>query len=260
MHDICKDLGDEHSALDAMVRDLPAAAWDTPTAAEGWSIRDSVSHLWFFDGTATMAATDAEAFAKASKALLATTATGADPSVDCGRAVTPPKLLGNWREGRAALLAALSSLDPKARVPWYGPAMSAKSFATARLMETWAHGQDVADALGLLPVATDRLRHVAHIGVTARPYSYVVNQRELPLTSVRVELEAPSGEQWSWGDEASDHRVRGNALEFCLVVTQRRHLDDTSLAIEGADAIEWMSFAQAFAGGAGPGREPGRFG
>jgi len=144
-------------------------------------------------------------------------------------------------------------------VPWYGPSMAARSFITARLMETWAHGQDVVDAVGGDRPPTARLKHVAHIGARARPFSYAINQRELPPVDVYVGLTAPDGSLWEWGASDVD-RVTGPALDFCLAVTQRRHLADTALAVEGPAATEWMSFAQAFAGAAGEGRQPGQFG
>ena len=118
-------------------------------------------------------------------------------------------LLDGWRSDRARLVEYARTVDPKARVPWYGPAMGARSFITARLMETWAHGQDVADALGVTRQPTDRLRHVAHIGVGARRFSYVANGRPVDETPVRVELVAPSGELWVWGpDDAARLRAR----------------------------------------------------
>jgi uncharacterized protein (TIGR03084 family) len=142
------------------------------------------------------------------------------------------------------------------RIPWYGPPMSAASFATARLMETWAHGQDVADALGVERAPTDRLRHVAFLGVRALPNSYRVRDLTVPDAPVRVELVAPSGGMWVWGDEGAADVVLGPALDFCLVVTQRRHVDDTALVASGPVATEWLRLAQAFAGPAGPGRPP----
>jgi uncharacterized protein (TIGR03084 family) len=257
MHDICRDLADEHAALDAVVADIPPAAWTEPTPAPGWAVRDQISHLYYFDLTAAQAVTDPEAFSRGVEALLAASS---DPSVEPGRTLSPADLLERWRSGRADLLAVLEPLDPKQRIPWYGPAMSARSFATARLMETWAHGQDVVDALGADRPATDRLRHVAHIGVGARPFSYRTRGLEPPSSSVRVELEPPSGgEPWTWGEPDVPDQVRGPALDFCLVVTQRRHRDDTSLVVEGAAAAEWMSIAQAFAGPPGAGRQAGQF-
>ena len=259
MDAICDDLAAEHEALDALVRDLPDEGWDLATPAPGWMVRDQISHLWFFDGTARLAVVDADAFAASSATLLAEVADGVDPSIAPGRAVAPEELLASWRAGRAALLGALRPLDPKTRVPWYGPAMGARSFATARLMETWAHGQDVADALGVERESTARLRHVAHIGVTARPYAFATNGREVPGADVRVELVAPDGSAWTWGPEDAPDRVRGDALDFCLVVTQRRHPQDTGLVVEGPVASEWIGIAQAFAGPPGEGRTAGQF-
>jgi uncharacterized protein (TIGR03084 family) len=271
MQPLCDDLAAEHDALDARVAGLSDAQWATATPADGWTIADSISHLAFFDRTATLAATDTDAFAASTQALLdEVLGSGTDPSVTLGRTTTGGDLLATWRAGRDAMVRALRSLDPKTRLPWYGPPMSAASFATARLMETWAHGQDVADALGLSPVASDRLRHIAHIGVRARPFSYGVRSMTMPAVAITVELTSPSGELWRWQtasdrqDEPTPHgddreRVSGTALDFALAVTQRRHIADTDLTIEGDAAREWMSIAQAFAGAAGTGRAAGSF-
>jgi uncharacterized protein (TIGR03084 family) len=137
--------------------------------------------------------------------------------------------------------------------------MSARSFATARLMETWAHGQDVCDAVGVQRPPTARLRHVAHIGLAARPFAYAIRKMEVPPVAIRVELAAPDGDTWTWGPEDGGDRVTGDALDFCLVVTQRRHPADTALVVDGPAAEEWIAIAQAFAGPPGPGRRPGQF-
>ena len=166
MDPICDDLEAEHEALDVLVRDLPDEAWDRLTPAEG---------------LARLAVVDVDAFQASAKALLGSRRRGDDPSIAPGREVAPAQLLASWREGRTALLAALRAIDASARLPWYGPPMAARSFATARwLMETWAHGQDVVDTLGVEREATDRLRHVAHIGVRARPFAYFTNDRCQP--------------------------------------------------------------------------------
>ena len=259
MREICDDLTAEHEALDAIVADLDEAGWRHATPAAGWTVADGVSHLWFFDGTATQAAVDPAAFEVSKQALLAGTATGADPSVEPGRAISGAELLTHWRTDRRRLVDALARLDPSQRLPWYGPAMAARSFATARLMETWAHGQDVVDALGVERASTHRLKHIAHIGVRARPFAYAINGRTLPAGDLRVELAGPDGEVWTWGDDAAVDRIEGDALDFCLLVTQRRHLADTALRVTGAGAVEWAGFAQAFAGGPGAGRRPGEF-
>ena len=137
--------------------------------------------------------------------------------------------------------------------------MALSSFATARLMETWAHGQDVADALGVRREPTSRLRHIAHIGVRTRGFAYALRDKPVPEGDVRVELDAPDGSTWTWGSADAADRVTGPALDFCLVVTQRRHVADTAVKADGPLAEEWLSIAQAFAGSPGAGRRPGQF-
>lgn len=256
MDAICDDLAAEHQSLDALVATLDEQGWSQPTPAAGWSIRDQVSHLWFFDQRAAMALRDPAEFTADTELLIA--AGGTEASVVPGRSMTGAEMLAQWRADRTSLLTLARTVDPAARIPWYGPAMGARSFVTARLMETWAHGQDVVDALGATRVPTGRLRHVAHIGVRARPFSYLINGKALPEVPVHVALTAPDGSLWEWDGPAADS-VRGDAFDFCLVVTQRRHLDDTSLQISGTAATEWMSIAQAFAGEPGNGRVPGQF-
>jgi uncharacterized protein (TIGR03084 family) len=126
-------------------------------------------------------------------------------------------------------------------------------------METWAHGQDVADALGIERVPTDRLRHIAHLGVATFGWSYSIRQMEVPDSPVRVEITSPSGELWTWGPEKANDIVKGSAEDFCLVVVQRRTLADTQLVIKGATARQWMSIAQTYAGLPGAGRKPEMF-
>lgn len=259
MAELLVDLEAEHAALDDLVAPLEDTAWDLPTPAEGWAVRDQVSHLAFFDDTATTAMVDPEHFTPMADAALAAALAGEDPMAEHlarGRAMTGTALLAWWRQARTAMVEAAAALPSGVRVPWFGPPMSPLSFVSARLMETWAHGQDVADALGAVRAPTDRLLHVAHIGVRARPFSYAVRDMTLPAEDVRVELVAPSGAEWAWGDEHAPSSVRGPAVDFCLAVTQRRHLADTQLVVEGAAAREWMAIAQAFAGPPGPGRAP----
>lgn len=261
MDALCDDLAAEHADLDDMISARPSSDLDRATPSPGWTVGDQISHLWYFDQQALLALTDPDGFRTAAERLLATAATGHDdPSVDAGRSLGSDEMLRRWRGDRAALLAVARAVDPKTRVPWYGPAMSARSFLTARLMETWAHGQDVVDALGVARRPTSRLRHVAHIGVGARAFSYAANRRELPDAGVFVRLEAPDGDEWTWGDPAADNRVDAPALDFCLLVTQRRHRDDTAVVAHGPVADEWLDIAQAFAGPPGVGRAPGEFG
>ncbi len=254
MDGICADLAAEHSALDAVVAPLSVDQWHLATPAPGWTVHDQIGHLTYYDGAAALAASDADRFAAEMLNV-----TSADAPLDTTRPLTPEALLARWRGGRADLLGVLRVLDPKARIAWYGPAMSAVSFATARLMETWAHGQDILDAVGASRPSTDRLRHICHIGVRARPFSFQIRGLAPPADDVHVALVSPSGELWEWGEPSSPDRVRGDALDFCLVVTQRRHLADTALIAEGPVAAKWLEIAQAFAGPPGEGRTAGQF-
>jgi uncharacterized protein (TIGR03084 family) len=251
------DLVAETEVLTGMLAPLDDLAWERATPAPGWAIRDQVSHLAYFDDAATLAATDPGRFRAETAAL-----TGTSPSDEiAGRyRQLPVAELRDWlRRARAEYVRVLGGLDARTRLPWYGPDMSAASSATARLMETWAHGQDVADALGAARPATARLRHVAHLGVATLGFSFIQNGRELPTAPVRVELAGPDGDTWTWGPPGAPDSVAGPALDFCLAVTQRRHLDDLGLRVTGPVAAEWMSIAQAFAGPPGPGRRPGQF-
>jgi uncharacterized protein (TIGR03084 family) len=121
-------------------------------------------------------------------------------------------------------------------------------FATARQMETWAHGQAIYDLLGETREATDQLRNIAEIGV--RTYGWTFANRGLPVPGPApyVRLTAPSGSIWEWNEPAADNAIEGDALPFCQVVTQTRNIADTDLRVTGEPARIWMNLAQCFAG------------
>lgn len=245
MDQICNDLEAEHAALDAVVADINETVWATATPAEGWDVKDTIIHLIQADMAASMAVDDADRFVEAKAAMLSGGGLEYFASTD---GLTGAEILAMWRDERTKMLAAFRSRGPKERIPWFGPDMSTLSFATARLMETWSHGQDIADTVDKPWPATDRLKHVCHIGVTTRGWSYMVRKREFPGGDVRTELTAPSGELWTWGPEDAADRLTGSAEDFALVVTQRRQPASTSLVTDGPLAAEWLSIAQAFAG------------
>ncbi|MGA8725883.1 MAG: TIGR03084 family metal-binding protein [Acidimicrobiales bacterium] len=266
LDDLLVDLEAEYEDARGLVDALPddASEWDLPTPAEGWAVRDQVSHLAFFDDLGRMAMVEPEVFAVKAEGIIES---GRDPMQEhlvAGRSMRGDALLEWWGGAHRAMAEAFAGADPSARVPWFGPPMGAMSFVSARLMETWAHGQDLADAFGRVRVASDRLRHVAHLGVRARPFSYAVRGLAVPDGRIDVTLTAPSGAEWTWeagdggghGGADAGGSVSGPALDFCLVVTQRRNLADTDLVIRGTGATEWMEIAQAFAGPPGSGRAP----
>ncbi len=257
---IAAELADEHEALDAVVAGLGDEQWTTATPSPRWRVADQIAHLAYFDRAAVVAMTDPESFPAMVEEIFAAGMEGEEEldelTLGWSRGMAPAELLTEWRSRRQALLDAAATLPDDVRVPWYGPSMSAKSFLTARLMETWAHGQDVVDAVGAERPATDRLRHVARLGVLTRSWTYLNRGEDEPAVAVRVELRAPSGELHSWGPGDAKETVTGSMEDFCLVVTQRRHLDDTELVVHGAGARDWLLKAQAFAGPATEGPAP----
>jgi uncharacterized protein (TIGR03084 family) len=250
------DLVAESAALDAVLEPLQPRQWRLPTPAAGWSIADQVSHLAYFDETTLLSIVDPERFRRDAEALVARGDDFPDLIAAEHRHRTDAELLAWFRAARRDLVNGYAAADPVQRLPWYGPDMGPASSITARLMETWAHGQDIADALGIERPATNRLRHIAHLGIRSLAYSHAVNDLSVPAEPIRVELSGPGGDQWSWGPAEARNRVTGTGLDFCLLVTQRRHRSDTELIVIGPAATQWIAIAQAFAGPAGPGRAP----
>lgn len=256
---ILTDLDLEVDRLRWLVARLKDEVWAADSAAPGWSVAAQVAHLTWTDEAAVLAA---RAHLDAAPWDALVLAGAADPTafVDAAAlelAQLPPDLLvERWDRSRADLQAALRALPEGQRMPWFGPPMSATSMATARFMETWAHALDVYDGLGLTAYEpTDRIRHVAHIGVRTRGFSFATNDLPVPDADVRVALTAPSGDVWTWGPDDAPESVSGSAYDFCLLVTQRVHRDDTDLVADGAGAEAWLRIAQCFAGPPGQGRE-----
>jgi len=250
------DLAAESAQLDTVVADLEDIAWLTPTPAAGWTVAMQIAHLAWTDEQALLAVTDPAAFTAALAGSGPELAGAVDDAASSGAAGDPAALLLRWRKGRAALARELAALPDGTTVPWFGPPMGAASLATARLMETWAHGLDVTDALQLPPSVSPRLRAVVHLGVRTRDFAFAQHGLPAPAEPFRVELTAPDGDVWAYGPEDAEQRVTGPALDFCLRVTRRRHRADLDLTATGPDADRWLDLAQAFAGPAGEERPP----
>jgi uncharacterized protein (TIGR03084 family) len=251
---IVADLRAESDELDTLVTPLPAQCWANPTPAPGWTIAHQIGHLLWTDRVALLSVTDEAGFAEALEAAAADPTGFVDAGAEELATLPPAELLTDWRETRGRLHAALLTVPDRRKLPWFGPPMSAASMATARLMETWAHGLDVADALGVKRPATERLRSIAHLGVRTRDYAFVVNNLAPPTEPFLVELRGPGGDTWSWGPPDAVQRVTGSAEDFCFLVTQRRALSTLDITAHGPDAQRWLEIAQAFAGPPGPGR------
>ena len=242
---VVADLRDEQADLRRIV---DSADLTLATPAAGWDVRDTISHLAGSDVEALLAVRDPAGFLATLPSVAADIDGFLAGQLTSRRELPADELLERWQAGFDELATAIEQADPAVKVPWYGPPMSPTSFATARLMEYWAHGQDVADAFGVVREPTDRLRHICHLGIRTRSFSYVNRGLEAPIIDVRVELTAPDGSTWAYGSSDATNRVTGPALDFCLLVTQRRHRADTALVAVGALADEWLSIAQCFAG------------
>ena len=256
LSDVLADLAAESDELDRLVAELPAENWSTPTPSPGWSIAHQIAHLAWTDRAAELAATDPDGFAGHLQEALADPTGFVDRGAGEGATLPPAELLGRWRTGRRSLHHALCAVPAGVKLPWYGPPMRPTTLATARIMETWAHAQDVFDALGVRREPTARLRHVAHLAVRTRDFAYALNGRTPPAEEFRVELRAPGGGTWTWGPGDATQRVTGSAHDFCLLAAQRRHRDDVDVTAYGPDADAWLDIIQAFAGPPGPGRKP----
>ena len=253
---VLTDLAAEGAALDELVAPLDDSGWRTPTPAAGWDIATQVAHLAWTDEVAVFAGIDKAAWDQVVLQAIGDPEGFVDTEALAGAKADPSEILDRWRAARATLRETLRTFPAGEKMPWFGPPMSPTSMATARFMETWAHGLDVAEALGVSPAPTDRIRHIAHLGVRTRNYAYSVQSLEPPAEEFRIELRSPSGELWEWGPVEAAQSVRGSAYDFCLRVTQRRHRDDLDLVATGPDADQWLDIAQAFAGPPGEGRSP----
>jgi uncharacterized protein (TIGR03084 family) len=257
--EILADLEAEGDDLDGLVSGISADQWRLPTPAPGWTIAHQISHLASSAALATLAATDAAAFA----ARRAELGRDFNETIDAGAAEfadsSPERLLAHWRDTRHALEDALAAVPAGQRLPWIVTSISPATMASVRMMELFGHGQDIADTLGVERPATDRIVHLARFGVRTRDYAFITRGLAPPAEEFRVKLAAPDGGEWTWGPEGAAQSVSGPALDFCLLVTQRRHRDDLSLVAVGPDADRWLDIAQAYAGPPGPGRAPGQF-
>ncbi|GGO89054.1 TIGR03084 family protein [Nocardioides phosphati] len=256
---VLADLQAESAYVESLVADLDEAGWRTATPAEGWDVATTIAHLLWTDESSVTAIegtlgdktrwdalvmeafADPTGFVDTAALTIAKTHTGAE-------------LLERWQASKAALAAALRTVPDGQKLMWFGPPMAPASMATARLMETWAHGLDVADAVGAPHSVTDRIRHVVSIGFRTRNFAFAQNGLEAPAEPIRLELTLPSGEPLVLGPDDAGQTVTGSAYDFAALVTQRVHRDDTGLVADGPDAEKWLAIAQAFAGPAGGGR------
>jgi uncharacterized protein (TIGR03084 family) len=258
---VLADLSAEGDELDSLLVTIEPVQWRAATPAPGWTIAHQVGHLASSNRIAVLAVTDPDAF-EARKAEVATH--GFEQAIDATAqewaSMPADDLLADWRDARGDLADVLAAAEPGHKVPWMVASVSPASLASISLMELFGHGQDIRDTVGAPVSASARLRHVARLGVRTRDFSFMMNGLPVPAGEFRVELAAPDGAVWAYGPDQAVQRVTGPAVDFCLLVTKRRHRDDLALTATGADADRWLDIAQAYAGPPSAGREPGQFG
>ncbi len=256
LEQVLADLVAEGDRVEALVASLDENAWRTRTPAVGWTVAHQVGHLAWTDDAALLSATDPDGWAGLLERGASDPGTFVDEAAEELASMAPAELLDRWREGRTRLATVLREHPAGERLAWFGPPMSPTSMATARLMETWAHGLDVADALGATYQPDERLRHIAHLGVRTRDFAFVTHGEQPPGEEFAITLVTPDDEVWNWGPPDAAQGVTGPAYDFCLLVTQRRNRSDLALEAVGPDADHWLDIAQAFAGPPGNGRPP----
>jgi uncharacterized protein (TIGR03084 family) len=257
--DVFRDLAVECDEIDKMVSGLDPTAWDAPTPAPGWAIKHQIAHLSFVFSLAGLAASDEDTF----EAMTAPAKGDFNGAVN--KALTlyplddPAALFARWQSERATSIEALARVPEGETVPWLVRPLPVAVLAGAGLMEAFAHGQDIADALGVDREPTERLRHLVAFAILTWDFGYASHGLTPPDAEFRWEITLPSGEVWSFGPADSPERITGPARDLALLVTRRRHRDDLAMRAEGEYAEQWLDIAQAYRGPAGEGREPGQF-
>jgi uncharacterized protein (TIGR03084 family) len=257
--DVYADLKTEGEVLDKLIAGLDAAQWDTPTPAPGWTIKHQIAHLSSTARLAQISASDPEMFAKVTAGAEKDFDGAVDALLKPYLELSPADLLARWRTERGDATKALSVLPPAQMVPWVARQIPASALACAGLMELFAHGQDIHDALGAPREYTDRIGHLVWFGTRNRDFGYLVRGLTPPEAEFRYEITGPSGIVWEFGPADAENRITGPGVDFCMLVTRRRNRADLAIQATGAEADKWLDIAQSYRGSPGQGREPGQF-
>jgi uncharacterized protein (TIGR03084 family) len=245
------DFQAEADELQTLLATLGASDWERATLFKAWTVNDIVQHLHDGDLMAAASVVGPESFARRRADIQSLRDSGMSRLQETRHRLghlIGKHLLARWHAQVTDLYDKLSALPPSARLTWHGPDMGVRMFATARQMETWAHGQAIYDLIGVVRQPSDRLRNIAEIGVRTYGWTFANRGIQMPGPPPYVRLRGPSGAIWEWNDPSPDSSVVGSALDFCQVVTQVRNVVDTALHATGEAARIWMSLAQCFAG------------
>jgi uncharacterized protein (TIGR03084 family) len=256
---VLADLRAECTDLDGVVAGLQDAEWARPTPADGWTIAHQIAHLAATFRMAGLAAADPAAFEAMTARLSSNFSANVEAALADFLADPPPVLLERWRQERATAGKAIAGVPADQLLPWLVNPLPPVVLACAGMMEQFAHGQDIADALGVRRTHTDRIRDIVGFAVRTWDFGYQARKLTPPAHPFRFEITGPSGARWDFGPQDADNRIAGPAVDFCLLVTRRRHHADLAVTATGDDAVAWLDIAQAYRGPAGAGRRPGQF-
>jgi len=259
LQDVITALTADGEDVDRLVKDLDAAQWALPTPAPGWTVAHQVAHLAATFRMAGLAASDPAAFGAMAAKLSPDFAANVDYALSAFVNDPPEVLLSRWRAERDAAFKALAAVPADQVVPWLVRPLPPAILACAGMMELFGHGQDIADALGAQRTHTDRLHYLVAFAVRTWDFGYLARELPTPDVEFRFEITGPSGAVWEFGPADAANRVTGPAVDFCLLVTRRRHHSDLAVTATGPEATAWLEIAQAYRGPAGEGREPGQF-
>ncbi len=245
-----QDFLEESEALYTLLAPLDDTAFEARTLFKHWTINNILRHLHVWNIAADLSLTDETAFAEMLRSIMNGSKGLRFTEVEAHylNGLSGGQLLSVWIDTVRATAAHFSAADPKMRLKWVGPDMSALSSISARLMESWAHAQAIYDALGIVRVDTDRIGNIVRLGINTYGWTFKNRKEIAPEPIPYVRLTAPSGAVWEYGEALNAERIQGEATDFCQVVTQTRNIADTSLQIEGVNAERWMRIAQCFAG------------
>ena len=244
------DLREEAGALYRLLGRLEGSDWTRLTQFKAWTVNDIVQHLHDSDLLAAASARDAGEYGRLRAEIMARREgkSRVEETRERFGHLTGHRLLARWKETLDDLCTMLETRNPSDRLKWSGPDMGVRMFATARQMEVWAHGQAIYDLKGVRRENADRIKNIAVLGVRTFGWTFANRGEQAPEVMPFVRLTAPSGAIWEWNDPSSTAAVKGDAVEFCQVVTQVRNVRDTHLNVSGDAADRWMNIAQCFAG------------
>ena len=245
------DFKEESDSLYEILINCKEENFLSKTQFKSWTINDVIYHLHVWNIAATLSLKNEQKFKEFMDDFLGAIKKGDSARIyekKLSKNLEGIDLLKLWKEGYDNVSDEFANSDPKKRVKWAGPDMSVRSSITARHMETWAHGQEVYDHLGINRNDTDRVKNIVVIGVNTFAWTFINRNLDVPKKMPKLILFSPSNTKWVWNEENEDDEITGSASEFCQVVTQVRNIEDTELEVKGEIAKKWMSIAQCFAG------------